>query len=175
MRESFSKIGFTSAYSSCPGKVLVLTALLKFAWKNLEKMSELSFIILIGMLSLWVAFKASKARISLQISSIVTNLKEKQSEEFLASLILRTLAWWEKLSIALRTESSLKSDYIGRSILRVTTIFPKWSLNILTSFSCYNLFSFDNCYSLIFESLVSTIWLDNLPYSLSYFHWEDES
>ena len=40
--------------------------------------------------------EASKARISLQISSIVTNLKEKQSEEFLASLILRTLAWWEK-------------------------------------------------------------------------------
>ena len=40
--------------------------------------------------------EASKARISLQISSIVTNLKEKQSEEFLASLILRTLAWCEK-------------------------------------------------------------------------------
>ena len=33
-----------------------------------------------------------KAHIFLQISSIVTYLKEKQSEEFLASLILRTLA-----------------------------------------------------------------------------------
>ena len=80
---------------------------------------------MVGMLSLCAAFEASKARISLQISSIVTNLKEKQSEEFLASLILRTLASWEKISIALRTESSLKSDYIGRPILRVTTIFPK--------------------------------------------------
>ena len=44
------------------------------------------------MSSLLVAFKASKARISLQISSIITNLKKKQSEEFLASLILTTLA-----------------------------------------------------------------------------------
>ena len=41
----------------------------------------------VGMASLSVAFEASKAHISLQISSIVTNLKEKQSEEFLASLI----------------------------------------------------------------------------------------
>ena len=48
------------------------------------------------MSSLWVAFDASKANIALQISSIVTNLKEKQSEESLASLILRTLAWLEK-------------------------------------------------------------------------------
>ena len=45
-----------------------------------------------GMSSLWVASEASKAGISLQISSIVTNLKEKQSKEILASLILRTPA-----------------------------------------------------------------------------------
>ena len=42
--------------------------------------------ILVGMASLSVAFEASKAHISLQ-TSILTNLKEKQSEEFLASLI----------------------------------------------------------------------------------------
>ena len=41
------------------------------------------------MTSLWVAFEASKASISLQIYSIVTNLKRKQSEESLASLILK--------------------------------------------------------------------------------------
>ena len=33
----------------------------------------------------------------------VTNLKEKQSEMFLASLILKTLGCWEKFSIAFRT------------------------------------------------------------------------
>ena len=78
---------------------------------------------LVGLSSLQVAFEAYKVRISLQISSTVTNLKEKQSEEFLAFLILRILAWWEKFSIALRTGSSLKSDNMGRSILRVSTIF----------------------------------------------------
>ena len=77
VRESFLKTGFTSAYFSCSGKVLVSIALLKFAWKNLEKMSELFLIILVGMSSLSVGFEASKERISLQISSIVTNLKEK--------------------------------------------------------------------------------------------------
>ena len=53
---------------------------------------------------------------SFQISFIVTNLKEKQSESF-ASLILRTLALWEKFSIALRAGSSLKSDNMGRQFL----------------------------------------------------------
>ena len=52
---------------------------------------------------LWIAFKAPNANISLQISSIVTKLKEKESEESIASLILRALAWWEKFSIAFRT------------------------------------------------------------------------
>ena len=88
---------------------------------------------LVGLSSLQVAFEAYKVRISLQISSTVTNLREKQSEEFLAFLILRILAWWEKFPIALRTGSSLKSDNMGRSILRVSTIFSKWSLNILTT------------------------------------------
>ena len=55
-------------------------------------MSELFLIILVGISSLSVAFEVSKAHISLQISSIVTNLKKKQSEEFLPYLILRTLA-----------------------------------------------------------------------------------
>ena len=59
-------------------------------------MSELFLIILVGRSSLSVAFDASKANVALQISSIVTNLKEKQSEESFASLILRTLAWLEK-------------------------------------------------------------------------------
>ena len=45
------------------------------------------------MSSFWVAFKASKASISLQISSIVTNLKKKQPEDIVASLILKALAW----------------------------------------------------------------------------------
>ena len=80
-------------------------------------MSELFLTILVGMSSLWVAFEASKARISSHISSVVTNLKEKQSEDFVASLILRTLSWWEKFSIALRTGSSFKSDNMGQSIL----------------------------------------------------------
>ena len=40
------------------------------------------------MSSLWVTFEAFKASISLQKTSIVTNLKEKQSEESLVSLIL---------------------------------------------------------------------------------------
>ena len=83
VRESFLKTGFTSAYFSCSGKVLVSIALLKFASKSLEKMSELFLTILVGISSLRVAFEASKAHISLQISSVVTNLKEKQSEEFL--------------------------------------------------------------------------------------------
>ena len=74
---------------------------IKIRLKNLEKISELFLIILVGTSSLLVTFEASKTRISLQISSIVTSLKEKQSEEFLASLILRTLVWWEKFSIAL--------------------------------------------------------------------------
>ena len=78
------------------------------------------------MSSLWVAFQASKARISLQISSIIANLMEKQSEEFLAFLILRTLAWWEKVSTALRTGSSLKSDNMGHSILRVFSQSDPW-------------------------------------------------
>ena len=86
-------------------------------------MSELFLVILVGMSSLSVGFEASKERISLQISSIVTNLKEKQSEEFLVSLILRRLTRWEKFSITLRTGSSLKSYNMGRSILRVSTIF----------------------------------------------------
>ena len=38
---------------------------------------------------LWVAFEASKASIPFQIPSVVTNLKEKQSEEVLPSLILK--------------------------------------------------------------------------------------
>ena len=124
-------------------------------------MSKSFLIILVGMSSLWVAFEASKARISLQISSIVTNLKEKQSEEFLASLILRTLAWWEKFSTALRAGSSIKSDK-GRSILSLYN-FLKMILEYFNIFFfCYNLLSFDKGYSLIFESLVSTIWLDSL-------------
>ena len=41
----------------------------------------------VGMSSLWVAFEASKASISEQIFTIVTNLKEKQSEKSLVSLI----------------------------------------------------------------------------------------
>ena len=99
-------------------------------------MSELFLIILVDMSLLWVAFEASNANISLQISSIVTNLKEKQSKESLAFLILRTIAWWKHFSIAFRTGSSLRSDKMGRSILRVSSIFSKWSLNFLiTSFS----------------------------------------
>ena len=101
---------------------------------------------LVGLSSLQVAFEAYKVRISLQISSTVTNLKEKQSEEFLAFLILRILAWWEKFSIALRTGSSLKSDNMGRSILRVSTIFSNWSLNILTTSFSTRLVSFDKVY-----------------------------
>ena len=61
--------------------------------------------------SLWVAFEASKAGISLQISSMVTNLKEMQSDGFLARFILRTLGCWEKLSISLSAGSSLKTRY----------------------------------------------------------------
>ena len=122
------------------------------------------------MSSLWVAFEASKTRISLQISSIVTNLTlswwrplshrnqsidlvRKSMDWFLYDNGLRHERgkgkairivpcfldfengknWWEKFSIALRTRSSHKSDDIGRSILRVSTIFSKWSLNILTT------------------------------------------
>ena len=85
-------------------------------------------IISIGTSSLWVDFEASKASISLQISSVVTNLKGKKSEESLTSLILRTHAW-EKVLIAFRSESSLKSDNMGRPILRTSAIFSKWSLN----------------------------------------------
>ena len=55
-------------------------------------MPELFMINLVGLSSLQVAFEAYKVRISLQISSTVTNLREKQSEEFLAFLILRILA-----------------------------------------------------------------------------------
>ena len=58
----------------------------------------------------------------------------KQLKEFLASLILRTLAWWQKCPIELRTGSSLKSVNMGWSILMVSAIFSKWSLNILTKY-----------------------------------------
>ena len=66
-----------STYFSYSGKVLVSVALLSFAWKSLEKMSELFLITLVGILLFWVAFEASKASILLQISSIVNNLKKK--------------------------------------------------------------------------------------------------
>ena len=69
-----------------------------------------------------MALEESGASISLQISSIVTNFKNKQSKEFLACLILKTLACWEKLSAILRADSLLKSDNVGRSILGVSAI-----------------------------------------------------
>ena len=163
VRECFLKTGFTTAYFSCSGNVLVSKVLFTFVSKNLEKMSELYLIILVGMSLLWVAFQASNANISLQISSVVTNLKEKQSEESLASLIFRMLAWWEKFSIVFRTGSSLKSDKMGRSIVRVLTIFSKWSLNFLTTSFTYNLVSINKGYSFIFESRLSKIWFDSLP------------
>ena len=43
--------GFTSAYFSCSGKVLVSIVLLNFALKKLEIILELILIILVGMLS----------------------------------------------------------------------------------------------------------------------------
>ena len=43
------------------------------------------------MSSLWIVFEVSDAIISLQIYSIVTDLKETQSEGFLACFILRKL------------------------------------------------------------------------------------
>ena len=125
IRGSFLKTGFTSTYLSCCGKVLVSIVLLNFTWKNLEKMLELFIlIILVGMSLLWVAFEASKASISLQTSSIVTNVKEKQSEESLASLILKTLGRWKKFPIAFTMGWSLISDNMGRSVLRVSTNDP---------------------------------------------------
>ena len=36
--------------------------------------------------------------------------------------------------MALRTGSSLKSNNMGRSFLRISTIFSEWSLNFLTTF-----------------------------------------
>ena len=84
----------------------------------------------VGMSSLWVAFEASKASISEQIFTIVTNLKEKQWEKSLFSLISGPLAWWEKFTITFDSafksfRSSLKSDNMRRSILKVSKIFPK--------------------------------------------------
>ena len=49
VRESFLKNSFTSAYFSCSGNVLASIELFRFAWENLEKMSELFLIILVGM------------------------------------------------------------------------------------------------------------------------------
>ena len=69
------------------------------------------------------SFGASKASISLQMSSIITDLKGKQLVSLFLSL--RTLTWCEKFSVAFRMGSSLKSDCMGRSILRVSTIFSK--------------------------------------------------
>ena len=116
------------------------------------------------MLSFWLAFEASKASVFLQISSIVTNFKKKQSEESLASLILRTLTWSEKFSIAFRTGSSLKSDKMGRSILRVSTIVSQWSLNFLTaSFSSVITLSPSIRVIRYSVSLVSKIWFDSFP------------
>ena len=100
-------------------------------------------------------FITSKARISL--NKYLNNLKVKQSEEFLASLILRTLAWWEP---------SLK-DGTGRD--RIITWIRQYgtvnfkSLNnflkmILQDFN----FIFFFCFFL-FLSLVSKIWIDSLP------------
>ena len=119
------KTCIASGYFSCSGKVLVSIVLLRFAWKNLEKILELFLIILVGVSSILAAFEASRASISLQISTIVTTFMEIQSEESLASLFLRTLAWWGTFSIAFRTGSSHKSDNMGRSILIVPRIFSK--------------------------------------------------
>ena len=66
----------------------------------------------------------SMANISLENSSLITNLKEKQSDEFLGCLILRTIACWEIFAMALKTGSSIKSD-MTRSFLRVSTISTK--------------------------------------------------
>ena len=63
--------------------------LLKFHWKNLEKMSQLVLIILVEITSSWLPFEVSQAIISIKISSMVTSLREKQPEEFVACLILR--------------------------------------------------------------------------------------
>ena len=52
-----------------------------------------------------------------------------------------------KNSMALRTASSLKSDKIGQSILRASTVFSEWSLNFLTTSSSL--------------SLASKIWFDS--------------
>ena len=46
-------------------------------------MSALFLIVLVGMSSFWLTFEASQASISLQISYIVTHLKENQLEGFL--------------------------------------------------------------------------------------------
>ena len=70
---------------------------------------------MVGLLSLWVAFKASKVSISSEISSKVTNKMEKQSEEFLACLMSRTLVFWRVFSIVLWTGSTLKSDTVKQN------------------------------------------------------------
>ena len=105
------------------------------------------------MSSFWVIFEASQASISLQISFIVTNLKQNQSEGFLAYSILRTLVCLEKFSMVLKTESSLESDNMGRSILRVSTIFSEWSQFFNIFFFRYNFNSVNEDHSLIVESL----------------------
>ena len=68
-------------------------------------------------------------------------LKEKKSVEFLICLILRMPACWEKFLTALITGSSLKSDNMGWSILRVYNFLKM----ILEFFNCIVFF----CYKFV--------------------------
>ena len=62
---------------SCSGQILASIALIKFAWKKIEKILKLFLITLVGMSWYWVAFEAFNASVFSQISSIITNLKCK--------------------------------------------------------------------------------------------------
>ena len=140
----FKKTGFTSAYFSCSGKVLASIVLLKFAWKKKSQISRQIdlflasfrkllfswFFMLVGMSSLWVAFETSKVSVSLQIPSLVTNLKEKQSEEFFACSILKTLACCtaQKMKFSVKDFSS-KCDQIRRKLHFLCS--PRENLNII--------------------------------------------
>ena len=120
-------------------------------------MLELILVILVGLSSLWVAFEVSKASISLQISSPGTDSKEKQSEEFLASLALKTPAWWEEFLIAFKTGLSVKFGTVNfknlYNFLKMILEFFKYIFHF-----CYNLASVNVSYSPIFDIVVSKIW-----------------
>ena len=103
--------------------------------KKYENMSKFFLIIFVGIPHFCRDFVESKLFSWWSRSSLLTVWNEKNTEEFVFSLIFNMLGCWETFLIAFSTSYLSGSTLQGRSIWRLSTIFSKWSLNsFITSF-----------------------------------------